>query len=89
MPIFRAMRTISSLSMPTTGRRMGREHTAVVARMASMVWLATWPRHSPVTRARRRTARPPASAMRIMNRRMSTVNSSSGQFCGAAPPGWR
>ena len=35
MPIFRAMRTISSLSMPTTGRRMGRVVTAPVARMAS------------------------------------------------------
>ena len=34
--------------MPTTGRRMGRVVTAVVARMASMVWLATWPTLSPV-----------------------------------------
>ena len=79
VPIFRAMRTISSLSMPTTGRRMGREQTAPVTFMASMVWLATWPRHSPVTMAPALTRAATASAMRIMNRRMRMVNSSSGQ----------
>ena len=41
MPIFRAIWTISSLSIPTTGRRMGRSTTAPVTSMASMVWLAT------------------------------------------------
>ena len=80
VPIFRAMRTISSLSIPTTGRRMGREHTAVVARMASMVWLATWPKHSPVTRAPAPVRWATCSAMRIMNRRMRTVSWLSGHF---------
>ena len=80
VPIFRAMRTISSLSMPTTGRRMGRVVTAAVARMASMVWLATWPRLSPVTMAPAPHRWATCSAMRIMNRRMRTVNSSSGHL---------
>ena len=48
--------------------------------MASMVWLATWPRHSPVTMAPAPHRWATASAMRIMNRRMSTVNSSSGHL---------
>lgn len=38
------MRTISSLSMPITGRRMGRSVTSPLTARASMVWLATWPR---------------------------------------------
>ena len=53
---------------------------AVVARMASIVWLATWPKHSPVTRAPAPVRWATCSAMRIMNRRMSTVNSSSGHL---------
>ena len=36
MPIFRATRTISSLSIPTTGRKTGKLHTAVVARMEDL-----------------------------------------------------
>ena len=40
---------------------------------ASMVWLATWPRLSPVTRARQFRSLARASARRIMNRRMIRV----------------
>ena len=58
---------------------MGRSTTAPVTSMASMVWLATWPRHSPVTRALAPHRRATSWAMRIMKRRMMTVNSSSGQ----------
>ena len=79
VPIFRAIWTISSLSMPTQGRRMGRSTTAPVTIMASMVWLATWPRHSPVTRALAPHRLATAWEMRIMKRRMMTVKSSSGQ----------
>ena len=45
-----------------------------------MVWLATWPRDSPVTRAPALAFLAMASAMRIMNRRMMRVKYSSGQF---------
>ena len=48
-------------------------------RMASMVWLATWPRLSPVTRAPAPVRRATSAAMRIMKRRMRMVNISSGQ----------
>ena len=41
VPILRARRTISSLSMPMSGWRTGRSVTACVEAMASMVWLAT------------------------------------------------
>ena len=79
VPIFRAIWTISSLSSPTTGRRTGRAATAPVTFIASMVWLATWPRHSPVTRALAPHRLATSWEMRIMNRRMMMVNSSSGQ----------
>ena len=71
--------TISSLSMPMQGRRTGSCTTAPVQIMASMVWLATWPRHSPVTRALAPQRLATSWEMRIMNRRMMMVNSSSGQ----------
>ena len=41
VPIFLAMRTISSLSMPISGWSTGRSMTACVEAMASIVWLAT------------------------------------------------
>ena len=44
-----------------------------------MVWLATWPRHSPVTRALAPQRLATSWAMRIIKRRMRTVKSSSGQ----------
>ena len=47
--------------------------------MASRVWLATWPTDSPVTRAWMPFFSATRQAMRIMNRRMRKVNSSSGQ----------
>ena len=47
----REMRMISSLSMPMTGRNTGRSMAPPVHCMASMVWLATCPRLSPVTSA--------------------------------------
>ena len=54
--------------------------TASVARMASMVWLATCPRFSPVTRAPQPLDSAIFSAMRIMKRRMMSVKYSSGQL---------
>ena len=48
VPISRAIFTISRLSMPMSGWSTGRCVTSCVQAMASMVWLATWPRFSPV-----------------------------------------
>ena len=79
MPIFRDRRTISSLSMPMTGRSTGMAQASSDTVRASMVWLATWPRHSPVTRALHPVRRATRSARRIMNRRMMRVKWSSGQ----------
>jgi hypothetical protein len=42
---------ISILSKPMSGRNTGISHTWSVQPMASMVWLATWPRDSPVMSA--------------------------------------
>ena len=80
MPIFRAVRTISSLSIPTRGRNTGRVHTWPVTAMASMVWLATWPRDSPVISPWAPTRWATRSEMRIMNRRISRVKRASGQW---------
>ena len=77
VPILRAMATISPLSMPTRGWSTGRCTTAWVEAMASMVWLATWPRFSPVTMAFAPLSRAMRSAMRIMKRRMMSVKYSS------------
>ena len=66
--------------MPTTGRKMGRETTCPVTAMASMVWLATWPRDSPVTSPWAPTRWATRWAIRIMNRRMSRVKRDSGQL---------
>ena len=65
--------------MPTTGRSTGMSTTWPVTVMASMVWLATWPRLSPVTKALAPQRLATRWAMRIMNRRMTRVNISSGQ----------
>ena len=54
--------------------------TARVQAMASMVWLATWPRFSPVTMALQEFWSASMSAMRIMNRRMTSVKYSSGHL---------
>ena len=76
--ILRAICTISSLSMPMTGRKTGSVwHTAFVTAMAGMVWLATWPRLSPVMRPPHSYWMASFSAMRIMKRRMIRVKSSS------------
>ena len=62
------------------GRSTGTRHTASVQPRASMVWLATWPRFSPVTRALAPFRSATAWAMRIMNRRMISVKYSSGHL---------
>ena len=85
-PISRAMRMISTLSMPIRGPQDRQRGHILVTPRASMVWLATWPRDSPVTRAPALAFLAMASAMRIMNRRMMRVKYSSGQ-CGGSPPG--
>ena len=60
--------------MPMTGRKTGSVwHTAFVTAMAGMVWLATWPRLSPVTRPPHSYWMASFSAMRIMKRRMIRV----------------
>ena len=74
------MRMISTLSMPIRGRSTGIVVTSSVTPRAIMVWLATWPRDSPVTRALAPAFLATASEMRIMNRRMMRVKYSSGQF---------
>ena len=76
----RASSTISDLSVPISGRNTGSEATASVQAMAWMVWLATWPRLSPVTRAAQPSSRATRSAARSMNRRKITVESSSGHL---------
>ena len=79
MPMRRAMVTISSLSMPMRGVKRGRLTTAPVTPMASMVWEATWPRFSPVTKHLQPCSRAMRCAMRIINRRIMRVKYSSGQ----------
>ena len=64
---------ISCLSIPMTGRRTGSPHTWSETASASMVWLATCPRLSPVTSALAPARRATAWASRIMNRRMMRV----------------
>ena len=59
---------------------MGSSVTARVTAMASIVWLATWPRFSPVTMARQELRCATRSAMRIMKRRMISVKYSSGHL---------
>lgn len=80
VPIWRARVTISSLSMPMSGWKMGRSTQAPVTAMASMVCEATWPRFSPVTRQPQPWSRAMRSAIFIMNRRMTSVKNSSGQL---------
>ena len=71
---------ISTLSMPMRGRSTGMEATSSVAARAIMVWLATWPRDSPVMRALAPARRATASARRIMKRRIIRVKYSSGHL---------
>ena len=59
---------------------MGRSWAASVQARAIRVWLATWARLSPVTRAFASISLAMRLAMRIMLRRMSTVNSTSGAW---------
>ena len=80
MPIFRAMVTISSLSIPTSGMKIGMSTTAPVTVIASIVWEATWPRFSPVTRAPQPSSLARRWAISIMNRRIMRVKYSSGQL---------
>ena len=74
------MVTISSLSMPISGQNSGIFSTAPVTAIASIVWLATCPRFSPVTRHFAPWSRAMRSEMRIMNRRMMIVKYSSLQL---------
>ena len=64
-----ASRMISSLSVPTSGRRMGSVATSSTRPMFSRVWEATWPTLSPVTRASAPVRRATPSAMRTISRR--------------------
>ena len=80
MPISRAMRIISTLSVPMRGRSTGSFVTSSVTPSALMVWLATCPSDSPVTRAEAWDFRATASAIRIMKRRMIRVKYSSGHL---------
>lgn len=78
MPILREIAMISVLSMPISGRRIGRFCAASVQAMACMVWLATCARLSPVIKASISLWSATSLAMRSMLRRMSTVNNTSG-----------
>ena len=69
---------ISVLSIPMSGRRIGRSCAASVHCKALTVWLATCARLSPVTSASQPCFLAITFAMRIMLRRISTVNSTSG-----------
>ena len=88
VPMARAVSVISLLSMPMRGRRMGRSWAQSVHCRAFRVWLATWARLSPVMMASHSISWAMREAMRIMLRRISTVNSTSGAWsrmysCGA------
>ena len=78
VPILREIAMISVLSMPISGRRIGRFCAASVQAMACMVWLATCARLSPVIKASISLWSATSLAMRSMLRRMSTVNNTSG-----------
>ena len=78
VPMRRAVSMISVLSIPIRGRSTGRSWAASVQRMAWTVWLATWARLSPVIRASQPCRRAIWPAIRIMLRRISTVNSMGG-----------
>ena len=80
VPMRRAVSMISVLSMPISGRSTGRSWAASVQARAIRVWLATWARLSPVMRALASMSLAMRFAMRIMLRRMSTVNSTSGAW---------
>ncbi len=69
VPMARAWEVISSLSMPTSGRRMGPAAAASMAPMFSSVCEATWPITSPVTSARASAFRASRSAIRSISRR--------------------
>ena len=62
--------------------------TASVQAMAWMVWLATWPKLSPVIRAEQPSSRATRSAARSMNRRKITVESSSGHLSRISSCRW-
>ena len=70
--------------MPITGRNTGIEQTAPVTFIASIVCEATCPRLSPVMSAPASCSCATRSASRIINRRIISVNISSGQFCRIA-----
>src|SRR2546426_8068096 len=68
VPISRAIRTVSSLSNPISGRRTTNEDAASIARRFWRVWLETWPRLSPVRRYAHPSRRAIASAIRTISR---------------------
>src|SRR5438093_792952 len=68
VPISRAIRTVSSLSNPMSGRRTTQPAAASIARRFWRVWLETWPRLSPVTRYAHPSRRAIASATRTIRR---------------------
>src|SRR6266571_762689 len=68
VPIAFARSTISCLSKPMRGRRIGRRATASIARRLATVWLETWPKFSPVTRTSAPSRSAIASARRTIRR---------------------
>ena len=79
-----AMRMISDLSMPISGRSTTRSVALSVQRRAGRVWLATWARLSPVISASISSCRARRVAIFIISRRIRMVNSSSGQCSRSA-----
>src|SRR5215813_7429104 len=73
-----AWTVISSLSMPISGRRIGRPAAPSMHARLESVCEATWPRLSPVTRAAAPAARARRSAMRIMSRRYTITRAGGG-----------
>ncbi len=88
MPMRLAIFTISDLSDPISGRKTGISATASVQAMACMVWLATWPRLSPVISAPQPSCLATSWAARSMNRRRITVCSSSGHLSRISSCKW-
>ena len=65
-PIFFAISTIYTLSIPINGRKTGSSQTAFVVSRLCIVWLATCPMLSPVISPRQSFSFAKCSAIRIM-----------------------
>ena len=69
VPMRRARAMASVLSKVKRGRSTGRPAASSIQVMFSRVWLATWPRDSPVIKAPALSRRAMEVAMRCMKRR--------------------